>query len=490
MINEYEILTVEEMATADRLTISSGVKGAVLMDNAGRSVVWHILKRWSPRETVILCGPGNNGGDGFVIARLLQAKGWPARVALLGERQSLKGDAAIMAEQWSGPTEPLSKHSLDNAELIVDALFGAGLCRPILDELAEIFDLINGRDLPVVAVDIPSGVDGNTGQILGASLRADMTVTFFRAKPGHYLLPGRLQSGDVHITDIGIAAGVLEKINPACRLNDPVLWSALLPMPDISGHKYHRGHGLIRSGKLSAIGAAQLAAKACLKIGAGAVTIASDGSAIIGHAGSLNALMLAKLDDDKSLAQFMTDKRITAVLIGPGNGVSEQTRLNSLAAIGSDADVVLDADALTVFADCPEMLFSAIGEKSRGHVVLTPHEAEFARLFDLSGSKLARAREATRQSGATVLIKGADSVISSSGGRSVINNHASPYLATAGAGDVLAGLVTGLLAQGMPAFEAACAAVWIHGETGIRLGQGLTAEDVIAKTALILQRIR
>lgn len=489
MRHDDDILTVEEMAEADRLTIASGIEGATLMENAGRSVVWHILRKWPARTTVVLCGPGNNGGDGFVIARLLQAKGWPVRIACLTDIKTLKGDAAIKAAEWSGPTELLDIDSLEGAELVVDALFGAGLCRAVSDELARIFDIIHGRGLPVVAVDIATGIEGNSGQILGSSLKADLSVTFFRAKPGHYLLPGCLQSGDVRITDIGIAGDVLSKIKPACRLNNPDLWSALLPRAEISGHKYHRGHGLIRSGKLSAVGAAQLAARACLKIGAGAVTIGCDGNAVIGHAGSLNALMLAKLDGPGALTEFISSKRITAVLIGPGNGVTDQTRRCSLAAIASPAHVVLDADALTVFADSPEVLFDAIRNKSVGSVVLTPHEAEFSRLFHVEGSKLERARAAARLSAATVILKGADSIIATPQGDAVINNHASPWLATAGAGDVLAGIVTGLLAQGMPAAAAAAAGVWIHGDAGILLGAGLTAEDLIARLSETVRRM-
>lgn len=489
MRHDFDILTVEEMGEADRQTIASGVEGQVLMENAGRSVLWQILKRFAPCETLVLCGPGNNGGDGYVVARLLQGKGWRVRVAYLGDPKSLSGDAAIMAGKWSGPSEPISKECIGNACLVVDALFGAGLCRPISDDLGDVFRAINERGIAVVAVDIPTGIDGNSGQILGAALKADLSVTFFRGKPGHYLLPGRVYSGDVRISDIGIADAVLSDINPKCRRNDPALWREFLPRPDIAGHKYHRGHGLIRSGRLSAIGAAQLAAKACLKIGAGAVTIAAEGNAIVGHAGNLNALMLARIDDPASLTQFIDDRRISAVLIGPGNGVNEQTRTCVLAALATDADVVLDADALTVFADNPKMLFDAIAQKTGGAVVLTPHEAEFARLFDPGGDKLTRARAAARLSGACVILKGADSVIASPDGDCVINDHAAAYLATAGAGDVLGGIIAGLLAQGMPQFAAASAAVWIHGDGAVKFGAGLTAEDLILGIPEILRRI-
>jgi NAD(P)H-hydrate epimerase len=479
------LLSVAEMSRADAAAIAGGVAGSVLMENAGRAVAQAILARWDPRATLVCCGPGNNGGDGFVAARHLAEAGWKVRLALLGDRAALKGDAAAHAALWTGDVVPLDEALLDGSELVVDALFGAGLSRPLEGVARRVVEGMNARGLPAVAVDVPSGLAGDSGAVLGeVTVRAALTVTFFRKKPGHLLLPGRQQSGEVVVADIGIPDSVLETIAPRTWQNGPNLWARDYPRRRMADHKYHFGHALVLGGA-TMTGAARLAARAALRVGSGLVTVACPREALAIYALSTASVITQPLDDDADFGRLLEDPRRNAVLLGPGNGVSPQTRDRVLVALqGGDRTVVLDADALTVFQDGPDALFEAIA----GPCVLTPHEGEFVRLFpDLGGDKLACAREAAARSGAVVLVKGADTVIAAPDGAAVINANAPPDLATAGAGDVLAGLVLGLLAQGMGAFEGTSAAAWIHGEMAAGLGPGLIAEDLPDALPMVLQ---
>jgi len=469
-----ELLSVAEMANADKAAIAGGQPGERLMEAAGKGVADAIAKRWQTCPVTVLCGPGNNGGDGFVIARLLAEAGWPVRLGLLGTLQALTGDAAIMAGRWDGDALPLGPDLLDGAGLVVDALFGAGLSRPLDGAAAAMVDALNESHLPVAAVDMPSGVDGDTGAILGCAPRASLTVTFFRRKPGHLLLPGRLHCGELATVDIGISGNVLEAIGPTCRENLPELWLPYLPVPGLLDHKYTRGHVVI-SGGAAMTGAARLAARGAMRVGAGMATIACPPEAVPIYAAEMAGVLVSPMSKPGDFVDFLADPRKAAILVGPGNGVSDDTRALALAALGTRRPVVLDADALTVFAGDAEALAGAI----RGPCVLTPHEGEFARLFDdFTGSKLARARAAAAASGAVVVLKGGDSVVAAPDGRAAIAANAPPALATAGAGDVLAGFVLGLLGQGMPVFEAACAAVWLHGAAAASFGPGLIAEDL------------
>jgi len=469
--NREALLTPAEMAEADRRTIAAGTPGIALMEAAGRAVADAISRRWSRRPVAVLCGPGNNGGDGFVAARILAERGWPVRLALLGERAALKGDAALAASRWPGPIEALAPDAADGAGLVVDAVFGAGLSRP-LDGVAKA--ALAAVRAPLVAVDVPSGIDGGSGDIRGFAPQAALTVTFCRRKPGHLLLPGRLLCGEVVVAPIGIPDDAVAAPTAA---NHPRWWRALLPRPAPGGHKYARGHVLIAGGAVMT-GAARLAARAAARIGAGLVTIAAPPAAFAVYAaGAPGTIVRAE-----PLVDLLADRRRNAVLIGPGAGTGRDTRDHALAILAARRRTVIDADALTVFAPDPAALFGAI----TSDCVLTPHEGEFARLFDPSGSKLDRARRAARASGAVMLLKGADTVVAAPDGRAAINDNAPPELATAGSGDVLAGLVVGLLAQGMPGFEAAAAAVWLHGAAARRFGPGLVAEDLCEALPAVL----
>ncbi len=481
-----ELLTTEEMGRADKAAVAAGVPSERLMEAAGSAVARAIVRRWAPRPTVVLAGPGNNGGDGFVVARLLAEAGWPVRVALMGRRGVLKGDAGLNAGRWTGACDPLAgPDALDGARLVVDALFGAGLMRPLERTVGAAIEAINERALDCVAVDTPSGVDGNTGEILGVAPRSRLTVTFFRLKPGHLLLPGRALAGEVISADIGIPESVLADIRPKTCINGPALWSASLPWPRPEDHKYSRGHAVIVGGR-ELTGAARLAARAARRVGVGLVTVAAPPEALAVYQGDWAGTMVARVDDAGGFETLLEDERKNAVLVGPGNGVGGETGALVATALRTRKPCVLDADALTSFEGWAETLFDAI----RGPSVITPHDGEYARLFAETGDRMRRARAAASTSGAVVLLKGADTVIAAPDGRAAINANAPPELATAGTGDVLAGLIVGLMALGLAPFEAAAAGCWMHGEAAGAVGTGLIAEDLIEALPGVLRTLR
>jgi len=476
-----ELLTTAEMAEADRRTIAGGVAGIALMENAGRSVADAVTARHPPGLGVaVVAGPGNNGGDGFVAARFLAERGYRVRVLLVGDPNRLKDDAALAAQRWQGPTAAAAPAALMPADIVIDAVFGAGLDRPVEGVARAMIEAMNAAPC-VYAVDLPSGINGTTGAVMGLAVNATETVTFFRRKIGHVLLPGRLHCGNVRIADIGIAASVLDQIKPRIAINAPNLWAKSFPLPRVDGHKYARGHAVVVSGGVSSTGAARLAARGALRAGAGLVTIASPCEALAVNAAASLAVMVRPVDGADELTSFLDDPRRNVVLLGPGGGVGQPMRDLVLAALKGERAVVLDADALTSFADELQALCAAI--RTRGKATLmTPHEGEFSRLFKILGdeapSKLERARWAAQTTGAVVLLKGPDTVVAAPDGRAAIADNAPPWLATAGSGDVLAGIAAGCLAQGMPGFEAAAAAVWLHGEAGSAAGPGLIAEDL------------
>ena len=480
-----ELLTPAQMGRADQAAMLAGSSGIELMEAAGQAVAQAVLARWSRRLVVVLCGPGNNGGDGFVAARHLAAQGWTVRVGLLGTQELLVGDAAHHAALWQGKVEPLSPQLLDGAELIIDAVFGAGLARPVTGVVRDIIEMLIKRRLPICAIDVPSGLDGATGAVQGIAAPAQLTVTFFRKKPGHLLFPGRQLCGELVLADIGIADAVLDDIQPCTHENGPELWLDRYPWPGVTGHKYQRGHVLVVGGELMT-GAARLSALAAARAGAGLVTLAAPEKAWPVYAGALTSIMVLPFADAADLARLLADERKNVIVVGPGAGVSESTRGHVLAALATQRSVVLDADAITSFGSSSQDLISALSDRC----VLTPHEGEFARLFSSEGSKLDRARLAARQSGAVVLLKGADTVIAAPDGRAIINSNAPPDLATGGTGDVLSGLIAGLMAQGLEPFWAAAAATWLHGEAACRFGPGLIAEDLPAILPRVLRRLR
>jgi hydroxyethylthiazole kinase-like uncharacterized protein yjeF len=475
-----EILTIGEMTAADQAAIAAGTPGLMLMERAGRAVVEAIRQRYRPCRVAVLCGPGNNGGDGYVVARLLKRRGWPVWVEALGVPAT--PDARSMAAKWRGETLPLSA-AIRPSDLVVDALFGAGLGRPLEGAALSQARASHRAATPVVAVDMPSGIDGDNGAILGeAAFRADVTVTFHRRKIGHALEPGRSACGELVVADIGLGAG-----DGGLVENGPALWLEHFPWPAAAAHKHARGRLAVVSGDPWSTGAARLAARGGLRIGAGLVTLLSGPAAAAINAAHLEAVMLKVFETEQALVDAVDSA--DAVVIGPAAGVTPATRGHLFALARTGAAMVIDADALTVFGDRPADLFNALDRDD----VLTPHPGEFERLFPglmkASPHRIAAAREAAARAGAIVLVKGPDTVIAAPDGRAAVNLRDARWLATAGSGDVLAGFIGGLLAQGMDSWEAACAGAWIHAECGRRFGPGLIAEDLPGLAPAVLAEL-
>ncbi len=483
------LLEPVEMAMADRLTIEGGVAGIKLMENAGYGVADVICRRYSQGTRVlIVCGVGNNGGDGFVVARVLKLRGFIVEVALAFPdgfaRADLKGDARLASDAYRGDARPVAEADFSRPTVIVDALYGAGLSRDVTGADAATVAAINAAHRAgarVYAVDLPSGIDGRTGAVRGVAVEADESVTFFRRKPGHILLPGRLHAGSVKLIDIGIRPAVLATIAPSAFANGPDLWRSVWPRLAADAHKFSRGAAVLASGPAHACGAIKLAAEAALRAGAGIVTIACPPDAVTAIASHRAAPVIRPVDDGPALLAAFDDPRLRAGLIGPGFGLGDAHAATLAGVLAKAVPLVLDADALTLAARDAAAVFAAIAGRA-GAVVMTPHEGEFARLFpDITGSRLDRARQAAARSGAIVLLKGPDTVIADPTGRAALNENATAALATAGSGDILAGIITGLLSTGVPAFEAAAMAAWLHGEAGRRAGPGSIADDIAAE---------
>jgi hydroxyethylthiazole kinase-like uncharacterized protein yjeF len=478
-IDRTILVSPEAMGHIDKAAADSGIDSYGLMHSAGAHVAAVVLANFPQAcRAVVLCGPGNNGGDGHVAARHLQRSGM--EVQRFGMEQKPGGDAAHARAQFPGDICPLADWQPRAGDVIVDALFGAGLDRPVSADVETVIERAGQAKIPVVAVDLPSGLSGRTGEPTGACFQALHTVTFAALKPGHLLMPGRALCGEMHLCDIGISARLIASDDTVWR-NHPGLYATHMPGSAASQHKYTRGHLVVFSGPLISSGAARLSAMAGLRCGAGLVTVATQPSAVMVQASHLTAIMQRAVRDAGALADWLGDSRLSAFVIGPGFGDLEKARAYTSLLAETGRPVVLDADGLTAFAGRTEELAERFSGETR--LVLTPHEGEFRRLFaaladDSTLSKIDRAREAARAQNAVVVYKGADSVIAAPDGRVAVNADAPPWLATAGSGDVLAGIIGGLLAQGMPAFEAACAGVAKHGEAACRAGRGLTAEDL------------
>lgn len=484
MLNcDAALLTSKQMRQAYNLHCY--IDDSTLIENAGNYVAQIIQKRWTPCPVLVLCGPGGNGGEGFVVAKRLAKSGWQVRVAVLIAREST---VAHLTELWDGPVEALTPAALKDAVLVIDAIFGTGLNRPLGGQAALTLACAAERKMTIIAVDVPSGMFSDTGASEGA-VPCSLTVACFHKKPGHLLQPGRSLCGELLVDSSETSVTQSAQFTPDTFENGPTLWVDRLPMLEAVGNKYTRGHALIWGG-WPATGAARMAAMGASRIGAGLTTIAVPEVALQVYAAALTSVMVSPVARPEDFGRLLADARYTGLIIGPGAGVGPETRAYVLAILRTGRATVLDADALSCFKDDPLTLFNAIV----GPCVLTPHEGEFKRLFegllDMKGDKLTRARAAAHTSGCTIVLKGSDTVIAAPDGDAIINANAPPTLATAGAGDVLAGIVVGLLAQGMAPFYAAAAAVWLHGAAASRYGLGLIAEDLPGLLPKELQKLQ
>ncbi|MFB2552090.1 NAD(P)H-hydrate dehydratase [Ensifer soli] len=476
------LLSPLDMSAVDRAAAQSGIAVSALMRRAGLAVCAAALRHFAGASRfVVLSGPGNNGGDGWIAAAGLRDAGAEVAVFHLADPDRLTGAVAEAFRAAAMTSRPLTDYAPLPGDVVVDAVFGAGLSRAVPEVLRAVIARVDAAGVPVLAVDLPSGIDGRTGAVLGASFQAARTVTFAARKFGHVLLPGRSACGVVEIADIGIPARILSANASAVCENGPPVWADALPPAASSDHKYRRGHVAVLSGGACTTGAARLSAMASLKAGAGLVTLAGDAGALAVHAAHVTAIMLREIAGAQDLAGWIGDRRINTFVLGPGFG--DGGRLRSYAAALSDRHLVLDADGFTAFAGDPAALFSAFAE-GPVRLVMTPHDGEFRRLFpdiadDPSASKIDKAIAAARRSHGVVVLKGADTVIAAPDGRAVVNGNAPPFLATAGSGDVLAGIIAAHMANGLPAFEAAAAGVWRHGAAGSAAGEGLTADSLV-----------
>lgn len=524
----HALLGAREMQAVDARAIADGADGFALMRRAGEAVARHV-RRLVPRGSriAIVAGSGNNGGDGAVVAGRLREAGFE-RTTLIRAGGAVRtgSDAARAFDEWRGETLVVApdapdaadaadaseaaaltddvRQAIDGADVVVDALLGAGLSRDVDGVFADLVHAMNAageRGASLVAVDLPSGTDGDAHVVRGAAVRATLTVTFVRLKIVHCLYPGRALCGQVVVEDIGMPASALAAVLDAsaerCHANHPSLWRDALPRPEATAHKFRRGHVLVRGGPVHQTGAARLTATTALGAGAGLVTLASARDAVVVNAAHLSAVMLRPCDTTDEWRALADDERIRALVVGPGNGVDAATAGAARVALASGRAVVLDADALTCHGALEKAGAAAFVDAmhaARATLVLTPHEGEFERLFgdicpDSETSRLHRARAAAASARAVVVLKGADTVVAAPDGRATINVDAPPWLATAGAGDVLAGGIAALLAQGMAPFEAASAAVWLHAEAARELGWPLTAERLAPAVGQALGRL-
>ncbi|MDQ7077351.1 MAG: NAD(P)H-hydrate dehydratase [Robiginitomaculum sp.] len=483
----HEILSIKQAYMADHLAEGAGIESYALMLRAGKALAVAALAAPHGGAIQVLCGPGANGGDGYVAAKILHEAGREVSVYSFGDVARLKGDVARAHLDWHGAVILATPDIINGDGILVDALFGAGLSRPLTGEAAALVQAINASGAYVISADLPSGIFGDNGTVPDVHVCAQETVTFFRQKPAHVLQPSREFCGKITLADIGIPDQVLNEIQPQCFENNPSLWPGLPPLPSVMAHKYSRGHVLVRCGGALQTGAARLAARAALRTGAGLVTLLADAGAAQVCAAHETEVMIASREAENTLATMLTNRRVSATVIGPAGGVDSAMREDVLTIRKHKCPLVLDADGISAFADMPDRLFAVLDETC----ILTPHEGEFARLFpdlaDRSHSKTERARAAAKRAGCVIVLKGPDSVIAAPTGRAIINTNAPPWLATAGSGDVLAGMIGALLGQGGAGFAAAACGVWLHGAAGAACGRGLIAGDLTEALPEVLQ---
>lgn len=484
------ILTCEQVRAAEQMAVEAGISLWALMQKAGQARADVLHAEFPVGRVIVLAGPGNNGGDAFVAAQRLRDLGrnvWLFDMAPKTERTPEGQNALAML---TGARQPLEDMRIQPDDIVLDGLFGAGLSRPLEGEAAYAVEQVNASGAKVVAIDVPSGVNGDRGAVDGPAIRADVTVTFCCKKPAHVLFPAAELCGDVVPAEIGFGQFVEAAGGGQLHENAPALWAHKLRWPARSGYKHRRGRLAVVTGGIANTGAARLAAQAGLRAGAGLVTLYTPPGALMVVASSVTAVMVSSFSDPESLEVQAEDA--DAVVIGPAAGVTPGTRANVEALLRAGRTAVLDADALSVFADDAkslalltvegEMVRENDGRPKGAFVVMTPHVGEFERLrpglLAKSPTRVTAAINTAAMTGCVVLLKGPDTIIAAPDGRAVVNTHATPFLATAGSGDVLAGVIGSIVAQGLDPFDAACVGAWMHGDAGIRAGAGMTAEDL------------
>lgn len=484
--NAAHLLTAAQSAAIDKNAIESGTSSEAMMEEAGLAAAELITDYiGTPLEAggpiIVLCGPGNNGGDGFVLARHLDEWGYPVHVRCLVPAKDLKGDAALSAAKWGGKVSDISTDGFEASAAIIDCLFGTGLNKPIDVDLETVIEAMNGAGAFVLAVDMPSGLSADTGQATGSCVHADATITFNTKKPGQVIAPGRFLCGgneNIHCVKLKVPGKALALEDVETFENNPALWGAKYRFCGPQSHKYNRGHMVVLGGREPTLGASRLASLAGLRAGAGLVTLAAPAETYPIQAAALMDVMVRRFDSAFGFMGILADKRIMSVLIGPGAGLGEKT-VELVREVGTkNKALVLDADALTSLVGRLDL----IKQIKSDDVVLTPHEGEFARLFPtvkFEDDRISAVRTAAEQAQATIVLKGVSTVVAAPDGRVSIASNAPSWLSVGGTGDVLSGIVCGLIAQGMPAFEAASAAVWIHGEAGMKAGRGMIASDML-----------
>jgi NAD(P)H-hydrate epimerase len=459
-----DILNTEQMQMLEHKTAETGISRVEMMERAGNAVAAFIRRTYSPCKILVCCGPGNNGGDGIVTAIALRKQGWRVTLASDCFDQTCSKQTAHFRKQWAHSVISLAEAKKEHWDLIVDALFGIGLPRPITGIYLDTIAWMNASGVPIVSIDMPSGINSDTAQIEGIAVNARQTVTFQHIKIGQVLLPGLSHVGQLIVVDIGL----LKDTCYTAQINTPHIWQKHLPHLSLTDHKYARGQLVILGGN-TITGASRLAAHAARRMGAGMVIVLCD-SRVIPIYNREPGLIV---HDISHLDQYLEDSRTTGFLIGPGFGVGKETCMLTQRLIQSGHPCVIDADAITSFAKNSQDLFALNLSKC----VLTPHHGEFVRVFSEKETKIASTYLAAKESGATVLYKGADTVISD-GEEVYVNTNGSPHLATAGTGDVLAGMIAGLLARDVTPLDAALIASWLHADCAERIGHGLIAEDI------------
>ncbi len=483
------IFTSKSSYELDRLCVRRGIKFLDLMENAGKSAFTKIEKTIIPslkefnKKILILCGPGNNGGDGLVIAKYLLKSGYKVDISFpISSKSKINKYSNNKLKNLDISPQKFDDLNLIKYSMIIDSIFGIGLSRNFSSNLIKIVEKINKAKACKVSIDIASGINSDSGDLMPISIKANHTITFVAPKVGHYLLPGKINSGNIHVVSIGekkseiLRATRLSKV----ELNIPESWIKKFKWPSKFDHKYKRGHILVKSGPLTSTGASRLAAVSALRSGAGVVTLASETSALEVNASHLTSVMLKEINNTEEFFNFVKEKKIKTLIIGPGSGVNQMIKELVIRAIKEEIEFVLDADGLTSFEKNPNELFDLLRKRrKRNNIILTPHEGEFNRLFKFDNmNKIDKANKAADITNSTILFKGNDTIISSPKKITLLARESSPFLSTAGSGDVLAGICGSFLAQGMKSHFAAGAASWLHNEVGIESGPGLIAEDM------------